>query len=1054
MTGYDASADLAGLKDFQRATVEHVAQRFFVDTEPTRRFLVADETGLGKSVVARGVVAKTLQHLQDDDSVDRIDIVYICSNADIARQNIERLQVAGARATHLSTRLTMLARHTAALAAADRTHVGKPVNLVAFTPGTSFEQGWSTGLAQERALIYLLLERELGLTGWDARSALTTLRATTRTFGRFRQVVENLRAELGDGPDPVIAQSFAAAIRGSGAAGDATALFADVGRRRELTADLHQRSVELIRLMRGHLARASIDSLEPDLVILDEFQRFRNLLSTDAHTESAELAQALFGYGAAKVLLLSATPYKPFTLDQEAADTGESHHEDLFATLRFLRDDDRWLGDVRQALATYRTALASGAGAADAANGVRQLLLPVMTRSERPRLRTGEMVVERQNDLADVAVDDVRGYVTLRALADELGGIATLEYWKSAPYFLNFADGYKLGDRLKAAVKDGPSAAVRELVSSAQQMDAEAVRAFRPIDFGNARLRRLAADTVDQGWEKLLWLPPSMPYFALRAPFAEHAAAGITKRLVFSSWSATPTAIAGLLSYEADRKLSGEALRENSRAARAAVASRLDYRLEDGRPAAMSALALFWPHPVLAQAADPLAIARSAGGALLSQAGLETRVRDALEARGAEDEPTTDGDSAWRRYLGWPGALPAEAEADDVAAYFAGGAGDSEGAGEESAEAGTGLTAHIASALGVVDTGRAHLGRRNALSRDVVRLAAHSPGNIAWRALGRVLAGADVSPQGRWRAAVHLAAGLRSLFNRLEGTLVIGGDDAAYWRSVLDYCAAGNLQAVLDEYVHHLRSSFSDGPLDDDGLLDVAGRIVSAITLRVVNYAPYFPMQDDGPRLRSRFALRYGSARGTSGDSAEAAQVRQQDVRAAFNSPFWPFVLTTTSAGQEGIDFHWWCSAIVHWNTPANPVDFEQREGRVHRFGGHAVRRNVAAAHRSDVMSSDDVDPWRAAYDAANRATADQGDFVPYWVYDGPAKIERHVYPYALSLDGPRYDRLKRDLAMYRLAFGQPRQEDLLKLLSRRSDDELKSADVIDLRPPRRKRDS
>jgi len=37
--------------------------------EPTRRFLVADETGLGKSVVARGVIAKTLERLQDDPSV-------------------------------------------------------------------------------------------------------------------------------------------------------------------------------------------------------------------------------------------------------------------------------------------------------------------------------------------------------------------------------------------------------------------------------------------------------------------------------------------------------------------------------------------------------------------------------------------------------------------------------------------------------------------------------------------------------------------------------------------------------------------------------------------------------------------------------------------------------------------------------------------------------------------------------------------------------------------------------------------------------------------------
>ena len=74
---------------------------------------------------------------------------------------------------------------------------------------------------------------------------------------------------------------------------------------------------------------------------------------------------------------------------------------------------------------------------------------------------------------------------------------------------------------------------------------------------------------------------------------------------------------------------------------------------------------------------------------------------------------------------------------------------------------------------------------------------------------------------------------------------------------------------------------------------------------------------------------------------------------------------------------------------------------------------------------------------------------MPYWVCDGDAKIERYVYPYALSLDGPRYEQLKRDLALYRLAFGQPRQEDLLKLLDRRSDEELAVTEVIDLKPPR-----
>ena len=68
-------------------------------------------------------------------------------------------------------------------------------------------------------------------------------------------------------------------------------------------------------------------------------------------------------------------------------------------------------------------------------------------------------------------------------------------------------------------------------------------------------------------------------------------------------------------------------------------------------------------------------------------------------------------------------------------------------------------------------------------------------------------------------------------------------------------------------------------------------------------------------------------------------------VRDAFNSPFRPFVLATTSIGQEGLDFHPYCHRLYHWNLPHNPVDLEQREGRVHRYKGHAIRLNVAANH-------------------------------------------------------------------------------------------------------------
>ena len=210
--------------------------------------------------------------------------------------------------------------------------------------------------------------------------------------------------------------------------------------------------------------------------------------------------------------------------------------------------------------------------------------------------------------------------------------------------------------------------------------------------------------------------------------------------------------------------------------------------------------------------------------------------------------------------------------------------------------------------------------------------------------------GHRVSDVGLWEAAATLAAGLRSLFNRLDSTLLLDklyGTAEPYWRRVLRYCADGNLQAVLDEYLHHLRSEESTVVMDDKDLMALARRARDAVSMRPSRYECFDPDDPSQPiSFRSRFALRYGSKR------HDAESARQPQIRNAFNSPFWPFVLATTSVGQEGIDFHWWSHAVVHWNLPANPVDFEQREGRVNRFGGHAVRRNIAARHRASVMSS------------------------------------------------------------------------------------------------------
>jgi hypothetical protein len=183
-------------------------------------------------------------------------------------------------------------------------------------------------------------------------------------------------------------------------------------------------------------------------------------------------------------------------------------------------------------------------------------------------------------------------------------------------------------------------------------------------------------------------------------------------------------------------------------------------------------------------------------------------------------------------------------------------------------------------------------------------------------------------------------------------------------------------------------------------------------------------------RFRNHFAIRFGAQESDDGQ----AGAREGQVRRAFNSPFWPFVLASTSVGQEGLDFHAYCHAVVHWNLPSNPVDLEQREGRVHRYKGHAVRKNVATVCGADALASGEHDVWASLFDLARDRTPTDHGLVPYWLYPLPdgAHIERHVPALPLSRDAYQLEALRRSLAVYRMVFGQPRQDDLMAFLLER----------------------
>lgn len=1067
---------IGGLKGFQQDAVEHIVNRLYRDPKASGRFLVADETGLGKSVIARGVVASAIAELQEADHIKRIDIVYICSSLDLAKQNLRRLNVTGDPHIGISSRLTLLALESHQLTAphshAERGTTGttapiKKVNLVSFTPGTSFEMGWQTGSQRERQLLHILLN---GMTVTDAvteRASALFFQGTVHSLANFEQRISAMRAlELPDGPDAVILDEFNSAIDSKNLRADFEAVRDSLCNLDRAPTELRPEITRITSALRGALAQASARSLEPDLVILDEFQRFKHLIDPESGSAASELAHRLFEDRDAKVLLLSATPYKPFTT--VASDSDDDHYEDFMTTLRFLANgDEPTLTRIRSGFRNYRNALITGADAGDEATKLQSALLPLMSRSERPPLTEGRDLKVRRVVSEVPTPDDLSGYAALQAFAREIDSPVSLDYWKSIPYFASYMEGYRPGERARQQLRSGEATPqLRAQIDRLHGVDPQAITQYEHVDYGNARLRTFAAETIEQEWWKLLWMPPSMPYLQPGAVYAPFANGSVTKRLIFSAWSGVPTSVASLLSYEAERRMvEGSSLTENTADARKSVSARLDYVMRDDKPAGMSTLALFWPHPQLAALGDPLRVPRKfpdSGSEQIPDAGsARTHVDEVLRDHGATaDEQTPE--ATWEAFFAWPGAWPEGVHRrSDAAAYFLAGRGGS-GNDSELAEGGRGLRAHAKVAL---DQGGAGNGTGPThWHPDLAVLALHSPGNIAYRALARLCEDSDFADDTLaaelWRAAARLANGIRSLFNRMDVIFLIDKlyGEQPYWRSVLDYCADGNLQAVLDEYCFQLKFEFAGKRVDADVLRQITDRAIEALTLRTSRYvAQATDAELTRIPITVRFALRYGGA------GNESENPRQPEVRNAFNSPFWPFVLATTSVGQEGIDFHWWSHSVVHWNLPSNPVDFEQREGRVNRFGGHAVRKNVATTHGAGAMASRGAglgagtgggfcrSPWEHAFEAAKGDHPELGDFSPWWIYPGDARVERMLVHFPLSREDAKYKQLSESLALYRLTLGQPRQEDMLELLRSLGVSEGGVA-KLDLRPPARTR--
>ena len=1095
---------MRGLTPFQRATVNHIAELY----KKQRRVLVADEVGLGKTLIARGVISK-IACMRSELDDDLVKVVYICSNASIAAQNIRKLSIDGdvelapADTSRLSMQHLTLARERGN----EELH-RRYIQITPLTPATSFSITSGTGTLRERALMYAVLEyderfasgtkrnKALGNLLWDRRKDSNAWGWKNWWCAHARDdVKEARRGDLASDEESRYPNDVLMSVeRELAGAGDITfdgiCDYLDSDKR-----DKHKDRTIIIALRRA-FSKASVDLLDPDFVIMDEFQRFRNLISSE-ETETALLARRFLS-GDTRVLLLSATPFRLYSTDAEldSGGLGDSYHEFL-EVMGFLGGEDEGKREeFSRTWGAYTLSLRSlGAKACDVVSirsskaAAEDLARNYIARTERQS--TGELGAIASNRTMgsgklSITHHDVQAYIRMRRLmrsADIRRGLMSADFVKSCPFPLSFMSGYKLYEELEKKSRKKPS-----LISADKRADGGLlwlrnwdISSYGNLSVGNARYRALWRDIAgDEGSgvhpEQLMWVPASRPYYKVGRDSPYAGTKGFSKMILFSSWAMVPPSLACILSYQFERKnvmrlesITGNTYRyfkdgiarDGSQQDEADDVQMLPHRRVRFDQEQRTAFLFLYPSRYLASLMDVSEVASSDMTLAELRRSLHKRIATALaDAFGVEALPR-EGRAGTRASIDWyimSAIRLDEANGHDVLGELLG-CSECDFELRDRYKSAASILNQIASAYKSWDFG--DLGRYPADLVDVlVDAAIASPAVCALRTYSlyssKVPAGYPFEFGYAFLSKMNTASATLTVAAVMERKDV----QSAHWKNLLAYSCEGNLQAVIDEYAYLQR------PMDMN--LD-SKRVVRSIHRGMVGsgdapdmytvetrHRVNVPKQKNSAErigymyMRTNIASAFMEMRSK---SAEVSAVSRSELRNAFNSPFRPFVLVSTSVGQEGLDFHRYCRKICHWNLPSNPIDLEQREGRINRYQGLSVRQSIVERYGARSFESGDI--WKQLFEVAEQKELERegvtngSGLLPYWGVSGDddvLPVERYVYLYPFSRDEALYQSLLDQVYRYRAVLGQPNQEELLRMLQERVDEGwLSSQDLASL---------
>ena len=1058
------------LKDFQAETVKRVDYLF---RNKQNHVLIADEVGMGKTLIGRGVIVKTARQ-KIEEKCDLCKVVYICSNQNIANQNIRKLDITGRNIVESvsDTRLSM--QHLKIMEqASDEAVKDGFIQLIPLTPETSFKMTSGGGSVQERALIFAILRRIP-----DFKAHIKTLEdfmihgaakswESSEKYNYESRVAQCEEATGGIYPKNIIDKICSEEFE------EIREIVLEHLKEIRYNRELSYSDYAVMNKLRVMFAKISVSMLEPDLVIMDEFQRFKFLISYE-DSEIGILAKRFFSGRNTKVLLMSATPYKLYYTPEEIDESqGHEHFEEFLQVMKFIFNDEVKYTEFEKIWMNYSVVLREtklvDATVIELKNLAEDAMYQGVSRTERISVMdSGDFIDDGSIKYhLQVNENDINSYIQMSALLSnaKVGDNCPIDYVKSCPYLMSFMRKYKIKEQIERYYRKNKYELENERAQNLLWLSRSKISKYEELPKTNARLEALKEKAFINGAEKYLWIPPSMPYYELQGVYKNSK--GFSKILVFSAWEMVPRMIGVMLSYESERLTVGKLVNQIknkdiknigyfAKGTRKYPSPRLRFNTSNGEVRGMTLFTLIYPSKVLADMYSPIESFNKHESLKDIEKSIRRRLTGKLRVLEEKygDSSNKKEDKRWY-YLApilMDGFDYAKDWTENILAIRDNEHETFDVADNPKDKGNKGFKVHIEKLQNYLEyLEEIHLGRMpDDLAETLINMVLGSPAVCIYR-----------SNLGNGEMATSLAKIFINNFNLPESTAIIDlaygrcRDDNSHWQNVLKYCKDGCFQAMIDEYIHMLRESVgSQDDVDRNSL--VHNIMVESLNIRTATYAidTYADFKKritgtneigDECRIRSSYAVGFGNERG---DNSKTV-IRKENIRNAFNSPMRPFVLATTSIGQEGLDFHNYCRIIMHWNLPSNPIDLEQREGRINRFKCLAIRQNVADKYSKNTQFEKDI--WKELFEAAVKERQEgQSELIPFWCFgkNQSIKIERLVPMYPLSKDELNYERLIKILSLYRLTLGQSRQEELLEYLFKefRDTSELKKL-FIDLSP-------